>query len=198
MKAIMLVVCFSLILVAGLAQAQKSPPYDPKTGVYTIDFDDPPKAQKGEQSAGSQGTKARAVQPAPKVTYPPGYWKKQEQLQRKEVAEYERRYREQKQAEELRAAEERAAKRWEEWQEAEKQRKREEVAEERKRSKHRNDDEERRKTSTSHGAVNPATGEFYAPAGGGNLVGTRDGTLYTPAGPSGYINTRTGQFVPAH
>ena len=51
---------------------------------------------------------------------------------------------------------------------------------------------------TSHGAINPATGEFYAPAGGGNLVGTRDGTLFTPAGSNGYINTRTGQFVPAH
>ena len=196
MKAILLADCLSL--VASLAQAQKSPPYDPRTGVYTIDFDAPSKAQKGEQSAGSQGAKAQAVQPAPKVTYPPGYWEKQEQLQREEVAEYERRYREQKQAEELRAAEERAAKRWEEWQESEKQRRRDEVAEERKRSKRRDDDEERRKTSAPRGAVNPATGEFYAPAGGGNLVGTRDGTLYTPAGPNGYINTRNGQFVPLH
>lgn len=71
------------------------------------------------------------------------------------------------------------------------------ILEERKRSKRRND-EERRKTSAPRGAVNPVTGEFYAPAGGGNLVGTRDGTLYTPAGPNGYINTRNGQFVPAH
>lgn len=48
------------------------------------------------------------------------------------------------------------------------------------------------------GAVNPVTGEFYAPAGGGNLVGTRDGTLYVPAGPNGMINTRTGEFIPLH
>lgn len=47
------------------------------------------------------------------------------------------------------------------------------------------------------GAINPRTGEFYAPAGQG-YVGTRDGTYYAPAGPSGVIDTRTGQFIPTH
>ena len=195
MKAMLLAVCLSLSLFAGLAQAQKSPPYDPKTGVYTIDFDDPPKAKKGDKSAGSKETKSQPAQPVYRPVYPPGYWEKQEQLQKKEVAEYERRYRERQKAEAAARTKEETAKRWEEWQESEKQRKREGVADERKR---RHDDEGRRNTNASHGAVNPVTGEFYAPAGGGNLVGTRDGTLYTPAGPSGYINTRTGQFVPAH
>lgn len=46
-----------------------------------------------------------------------------------------------------------------------------------------------------NGAINPNTGEFYAPAGDG-YVGTRDGTYYAPAGPSGVTNTRTGQFIP--
>ena len=195
MKAMLLAVCLSLPLVAGLAQAQKTPPYDPKTGVYTIDFDDPPKAKKGEKSAGSKETKSQPAQPVYRPVYPPGYWEKQKRLQDQEVAKYEKRLQEKKRAEELRAAEERAERRWEGWQESEKQRKREVVAEERKR---RHDDEGRRNTNASHGAVNSITGEFYAPAGGGNLVGTRDGTLYTPAGPNGYINSRTGQFVPAH
>ena len=195
MKAMLLAVCLSLPLAAGLAQAQKTPSYNPKTGVYTIDFDDPPKAKKGEKSAGSKETKSQPAQPVYRPVYPPGYWEKQKRLQDQEVAKYEKRLQEKKKAEELRAAEERAERRWEEWQESEKQRRREEVAEERKR---RHDDEDSRKTSASHGAINPATGEFYAPAGGGNLIGTRDGTLYTPAGPSGYINTRTGQFVPVH
>ncbi len=48
------------------------------------------------------------------------------------------------------------------------------------------------------GAVNPRTGEFYAPAAGGGLTGTRDGRSLVPAGPSGYIDTRSGAFVPAH
>ena len=185
MKAKIIVGCLALSLTAGLAQAQKSPPYNPKTGVYTIDNSSLPQAKKGEQSAGSQGTNSRPAQPAPQVTYPPDYWEKQEQLQRKEVAEYEKWYREQKQAVVLRAAEERAEKRWEEWQEAEKQ-------------SNRSGSSRTRHSSDSRGAVNAVTGEFYAPAGGGNLVGTRDGTLFTPAGPSGYINSRTGQFVPAH
>ena len=47
------------------------------------------------------------------------------------------------------------------------------------------------------GAINPYTGEFYAPAGDG-YVGTKDGTFYAPAGPNGVTNTRTGQFVPVH
>ncbi len=52
--------------------------------------------------------------------------------------------------------------------------------------------------SNFSGATNPRTGEFYAPAAGGALTGTRDGRLLVPAGPNGYIDTRTGAFVPAH
>jgi hypothetical protein len=48
------------------------------------------------------------------------------------------------------------------------------------------------------GMFNNVTGEFYAPAAGGDYIGTRDGTLYTPAGPNGVINTRTGEFIPTH
>jgi len=47
------------------------------------------------------------------------------------------------------------------------------------------------------GAINPVTGEFYAPAGSG-YVNTRDGRYYAPAGPNGVIDTRTGQFIPVH
>ena len=108
MKAQVLAVCLSLSLTTGLAQAQKTPPYDPKTGVYTIDFDDPPKAKKGEKSAVSKETKPQPVQPVYRPVYPPGYWEKQEQLQKKEVAEYERRYREQKRAAEAKIAAEEA------------------------------------------------------------------------------------------
>lgn len=47
------------------------------------------------------------------------------------------------------------------------------------------------------GAINPITGEYYAPSGSG-YVGTRDGTYYAPAGPSGVIDTKTGKFIPVH
>ena len=49
----------------------------------------------------------------------------------------------------------------------------------------------------NRGAINPYTGEYYAPSGSG-YVGTRDGTYYAPAGPNGVVNTRTGEFIPAH
>ena len=49
----------------------------------------------------------------------------------------------------------------------------------------------------SGGAINPRTGEFYAPAGNG-YVGTRDGTFFAPAGPNGVTNTRTGEFIPVN
>lgn len=52
-------------------------------------------------------------------------------------------------------------------------------------------------TTNALGAVNPSTGEFYAPAGQG-YVSTRNGTYYTPAGPNGVIDTRTGQFIPTN
>lgn len=103
-----LAVSMALLLATGLAYGQKSPPYDPKTGVYYIDNSPPSKAKKDEQTAGSQGTKVQPAQPAPKVTYPPGYLEKQKQLQDQEVAKYEKRYREQKQAEEARRAAEEA------------------------------------------------------------------------------------------
>lgn len=51
--------------------------------------------------------------------------------------------------------------------------------------------------NTSSGAINPRTGEFYAPAAGGGLTSSRDGRLLVPAGPGGYTDTRTGAFVPA-
>jgi hypothetical protein len=51
-------------------------------------------------------------------------------------------------------------------------------------------------SSLNSGAINPSTGEFYAPAGGGGFVGTRDGRFYAPAGPNGVIDTQTGQFIP--
>lgn len=46
----------------------------------------------------------------------------------------------------------------------------------------------------NNGAVNPMTGDFFAPAGNG-YVGTKDGTFYAPAA-GGVINTKTGQFIP--
>lgn len=55
--------------------------------------------------------------------------------------------------------------------------------------------QEEEKHKVNHGAINPFTGEFLAPAGDG-YVGTRDGTYYTPAGSHGIINTRTGEFSP--
>lgn len=55
--------------------------------------------------------------------------------------------------------------------------------------------QEEEKHRVNHGAINPFTGEFLAPAGDG-YVGTRDGTYYTPAGSHGIINTRTGEFSP--
>lgn len=48
----------------------------------------------------------------------------------------------------------------------------------------------------SRGAVNPYTGEYYPPAGGGGAIDPRDGTYFAPAGPGGVVNTRTGEFVP--
>ena len=45
------------------------------------------------------------------------------------------------------------------------------------------------------GAIDPATGEYYSPAGTG-YVSSRNGTYYAPAGPNGVIDTRTGQFIP--
>jgi hypothetical protein len=56
-------------------------------------------------------------------------------------------------------------------------------------------EQEEEKHRVNHGAINPFTGEFLAPAGDG-YVGTRDGTFYAPAGPNGIINTRTGEFSP--
>ncbi len=46
----------------------------------------------------------------------------------------------------------------------------------------------------NNGAINPMTGEFFAPAGNG-YVGTKDGTFYAPAA-GGVVNTKTGQFIP--
>jgi len=66
--------------------------------------------------------------------------------------------------------------------------------------KSRNNDNYRVNTeqkTVNTGAVNPVTGEYYAPAGRG-YVGTRDGTYYAPAGTNGMIDTRTGQFIPVH
>ena len=103
-----LAVSVALLLATGLAYGQKSTPYDPKTGVYYIDNSPPPQDKKGKETASSQGTKAQPAKPAPKVTYPPGYWEKQKRLQEQEVARYEKRYREQKQAEEARRAAEEA------------------------------------------------------------------------------------------
>lgn len=51
--------------------------------------------------------------------------------------------------------------------------------------------------AVNSGAVNPFTGEFYAPAGNG-YVSTRTGTFFAPAGPNGVIDTRTGRFVTVH
>jgi len=66
--------------------------------------------------------------------------------------------------------------------------------------KSRNNDNYRVKAehkTVNTGAVNPVTGEYYAPSGRG-YVGTRDGTYYAPAGPNGMIDTRSGQFIPVH
>lgn len=48
----------------------------------------------------------------------------------------------------------------------------------------------------NQGAINPYTGEYYAPAGSGYV--DRRGTYYTPAGPNGVINTQTGEYSPMH
>lgn len=48
----------------------------------------------------------------------------------------------------------------------------------------------------SQGAVG-VDGEYYAPAGGGNLIKTSDGTfMQNTGGGGGYIDTKTGEFVP--
>lgn len=111
-----------LFLTVGLAQGQKSPPYDPKTGVYTIDWDTP-KDQKQQKSTGNPVTPSQPAQAVPKETYkaifPPGYLEKQKRLQDQEVAEYERRLQQKKQAAAAAAAAEQAR------QEAEEQRKKE-------------------------------------------------------------------------
>ncbi len=95
-----LAVSMALLVATGLAYGQKSPPYDPKTGVYYIDNSPPPQAKKSEKSTSSKETKSKPAQPEYRAVYPPGYWEKQKRLQDQEVAKYERRYREQKQAEE--------------------------------------------------------------------------------------------------
>jgi len=200
MKSTLLAVSACLLIATSLAHGQKSPPYDPNTGVYTIDFDDAPKSKKDKAA----GKPSASSQPAPQrwePVYPPGYWENQKRLQDEEVARYERRYQEKKAAEKAaiakREAEEKSR------QEAEDKANRLASEQDRERRRKRNASEDSSPSHSSvnrasHGAVNPVTGEFYAPAGAGNLVGTRDGTLFTPAGPNGYINTRTGQFVPAH
>jgi ATPase subunit of ABC transporter with duplicated ATPase domains len=48
----------------------------------------------------------------------------------------------------------------------------------------------------NQGAINPSTGEYYAPAGSGYV--DQHGTYYTPAGSNGVINTQTGEYSPMH
>lgn len=200
MKKTLLVVSVCLLITTGLAHGQKSPPYNPKTGVYTIDWDTP-KNQPSQKSTGNAVTPSHPASAAPQPTYPPGYWEQQKRLQDEEVARYEKRYQEKKAAEKAAIAKREAEERSRQEAEDKANRLASERDRERKRKRNASEDSGPAHSSvnrSSHGAVNPATGEFYAPAGAGNLVGTRDGTLFTPAGPNGYINTRTGQFVPAH
>jgi len=45
------------------------------------------------------------------------------------------------------------------------------------------------------GAIDPRTGEYFAPTGDGGYVGTRNGHVMAPAGPDQVVDTRTGKFV---
>ena len=45
------------------------------------------------------------------------------------------------------------------------------------------------------GAVNPATGQYYPPAGNGDVINPATGERYIGT-PGGYINPNTGEFMP--
>ena len=46
------------------------------------------------------------------------------------------------------------------------------------------------------GALNPRTGEYYAPAGPSGVIDTETGEFYPKTGP-GFTNPKTGEFYPA-
>jgi hypothetical protein len=45
------------------------------------------------------------------------------------------------------------------------------------------------------GAVNPANGQYYPPAGNGDVINPATGERYIGT-PGGYINPNTGEFMP--
>jgi hypothetical protein len=45
------------------------------------------------------------------------------------------------------------------------------------------------------GAINPANGQFYPPAGNGDVINPATGERYLGL-PGGYINPNTGEFMP--
>lgn len=96
-----------LLLTVGLVHGAKSPPYDPKTGVYTIDWD-PPKDQNQQNAPGQPVTPYRPAQAVPLPTYSPADAAQEKLRQDRGVAEYERRYRERQQAQEAAQAAEQA------------------------------------------------------------------------------------------
>lgn len=53
--------------------------------------------------------------------------------------------------------------------------------------------------SAAHGegAIDPATGQYYPPAGPNGVIDTETGEYLPRTGPEGYTNPRTGQFYPA-
>lgn len=46
------------------------------------------------------------------------------------------------------------------------------------------------------GAIDPKTGNFYAPTGGGGVVDTKTGHFLTPTGGGGFLDTATGRHHP--
>lgn len=45
------------------------------------------------------------------------------------------------------------------------------------------------------GAINPANGQYYAPAGNGDVINPATGERYLGI-PGGYFNPNTGEFMP--
>ena len=50
-------------------------------------------------------------------------------------------------------------------------------------------------TPAQPGAVNPANGQYYPPAGNGDVINPATGERYIGT-PGGYINPNTGEFMP--
>lgn len=109
MKRTLVVASACLILATGLAQGQNSPPYNPRTGVYTLDYDDDPPKSKKDKAASKPSTQSEKKTTRWKQVNPPGYSEQQRRVD-EEVARYEKRYQQRIAEEEARAAEARQRK----------------------------------------------------------------------------------------